>query len=238
MIKGQIIIITGTSGAGKSTTAQAWARHADKCYLTFGFDLLVSFLIAAKFTNFGERAEEFFYDIQAAPDNPGRARMAFGAAGMQEVSAMHAMIAAASNAGQDMVVDHLTFVDPPVLQDCVWRLQDVPVLFVALRPPKEVLVERLATRTYALPPSIVEATGAMGADAMAQIAGRLQAATPWFYDAAYANDVYDLVIDSSRFSHVEICQQIEARLAEGPGTAFETLRRRYSGQGDETASPR
>ena len=65
MIKGQIIIITGTSGAGKSTTAQAWARHADKCYLTFGFDLLVSFLIAAKFTNFGERAEDFFYDIRA-----------------------------------------------------------------------------------------------------------------------------------------------------------------------------
>ena len=23
----------------------------------------------------------------------------------------------------------------------------------------------------------------------------------WFYDAAYANDIYDLVIDSSRFTH-------------------------------------
>jgi chloramphenicol 3-O-phosphotransferase len=227
--KGQVIIITGTSGAGKTTTSQAWARRAESCYFMFGFDQLVSVLVAAKYTNFGPKAEEYFYDIPVGPDNPGPARMGFGPAGIRAVSAMHEMIAAASNAGQDVVVDHLTFVDPPVLQDCVWRLQDVPVLFVALKPPKEVLAERLITRQFAIPPSISEAMAGLGEDALKQIAARLQAASPWFYDAAYANDIYDLVIDSTSFTPDEVCQQIERRLAEGPGTAFARLRERYSG---------
>lgn len=230
MKKGQVIIITGTSGAGKTTTSQAWARRADSCYFMFGFDMLVSFLPAAKYTNFGEKAQEYFYDIPADPDNRELARMAFGPAGIRAVSAMHEMIAAASSVGQDIVVDHLTFVDPPVLQDCVWRLQDVPVLFVALKPPKDVLAERLATREFTLPPSIREAMAGLGEGAMTEIASRLQDATPWFYDAAYANDVYDLVINSTNFTPEEICEQIEQRLAEGPGTAFAQLRKRYSRQ--------
>lgn len=227
MKKGQVIIITGTSGAGKTTTSQAWARRAESCYFMFGFDQLVSVFPAAKYTNFGEKAEEYFYDIPADADNHQPARMGFGPAGIRAVSAMHEMIAAASNAGQNIVVDHLTFVDPPVLQDCVWRLQDVPVLFVALKPPKEVLVERLATRQFALPPSITEAMAGLGDDALQAIAQRLQDASPWFYDAAYANDVYDLVIDSTSYSPDEVCQQIEQRLSEGPGTAFAKLRERY-----------
>jgi chloramphenicol 3-O-phosphotransferase len=226
--KGQVIIITGTSGAGKTTTAQAWARRAKRCYFMFGFDQLVSVLVAAKYTNFGPNAEEYFYDIQAEAGSALPARMAFGPAGIKAVSAMHEMIAAASNVGQDIVVDHLTFVDPPILQDCIWRLKDVPVLFVALKPPKEVLVERLSARVFELPPSIKEAMAGLGDDALRQIATRLKAASPWFYDAAYANDIYDLVIDSTSFTPDEVCAQIERRLDEAPGSAFARLRERFS----------
>jgi len=228
MKKGQVIVITGTSGAGKTTTCQAWARRAQSCYFMFGFDQLVSVLVAAKYTNFGSKAKEYFYDIEANAGSPEPARMAFGPTGIKAVCAMHAMIAAASEAGQDIVVDHLTFVDPPVLQDCVWRLKDVPVLFVALKPAKNVLVKRLANRQFELPPSIKEAMADLGEDALKQISLRLQAATPWFYDAAYANEIYDLVVDSTIFTPDEICLQIERRLAEAPGSAFTRLRERFS----------
>ena len=37
--------------------------------------------------------------------------------------------------GCNIILDHLMMVDPPILQDCIWRLEGLPVLFVSLRPP-------------------------------------------------------------------------------------------------------
>ena len=220
---GQIVVITGTSGAGKTTTCQAFARRAADCYLLFGMDYLTSY-VASKFTMLGERASEYFYDYRKDPVDPTSARIGFGAAGWRALEAMHEMIAAASRAGQNVVVDHLTWVDPPVLQDCIWRLKDAPVLFVALRPSYDVLMDRLASRQVVIPPSYAELAGSAAAQA---IADRLQAVTPWFYAASYANERYDLVIDTTRYTPDEVCAQIEARLAAGPGTAFADLRESY-----------
>ena len=41
---GNVIIITGTTGSGKTTTCQAWTRVSEEPYLLFGFDLLVGTL--------------------------------------------------------------------------------------------------------------------------------------------------------------------------------------------------
>jgi hypothetical protein len=43
----------------------------------------------------------------------------------------------------------------------------------------------------------------------------------------YANDCYDLEIDTLKHSEEEVCQLIEQRLARGPGTAFDLLRARF-----------
>ena len=42
----------------------------------------------------------------------------------------------------------------------------------------------------------------------AAIARVSTAASPWFFEADYANDINDMVIDSSAFSPAEICEQI------------------------------
>jgi hypothetical protein len=47
------------------------------------------------------------------------------------------------------------------------------------------------------------------------------------YDEAYANECCDLLIDSSAYNPEEVCEQIEQRLRQGPGTAFATLRDRH-----------
>ena len=114
---GQIVLISGTSGSGKTTTCAQWARRAHEPWLMFGMDLAVGTLIPAKFTMFGSRKEEGYQPTK------------YGPVCMKVLAAMHAMVAAAAKTGQNMVVDHLMFVDPPVLQDAVWRMADVPVLF-------------------------------------------------------------------------------------------------------------
>jgi chloramphenicol 3-O-phosphotransferase len=211
---GQIVLITGTSGSGKTTTCATFAKRAEECYLQFGMDLTVGTLIPGQYTMFGEKKEEGYQPTQ------------YGSACMTALSAMHAMIGAASRTGQNMVVDHLMFVEPPVLQDCIWRMADVPVLFVNLRPSYEILEKRLTEREIELPAQMVEALG--GPDGVQLLAEQLAEVRPWFYEHAYANDIYDLEIDSSALSPDEVCEHIEARLARGPGTAFEELREKYS----------
>ena len=56
---------------------------------------------------------------------------------------------------------------------------------------------------------------------------RLTRLRPWFYEAVYANEISDLEIDTSVHDPESVCRLIEARLAEGPGTAFGRLRERY-----------
>jgi chloramphenicol 3-O-phosphotransferase len=215
-MSGQVVLVTGTSGAGKTTTCAAFARRAEQPYLMFGMDLLVGTLFPAKYTMFGaDKAEGY---------TPTR----YGPMCMKALEAMHAMVAAAARVGQNMVVDHLMFLDPPVLQDCIWRLADVPVLFVCLKPSREVLEKRLRERQIdVIPAPIQEAMSAAGPEILKLMGEELAAATPWFYEHAYANDCHDLELDSSSMSPEEVCARIEERLRQGPGTAFETLRSRY-----------
>jgi chloramphenicol 3-O-phosphotransferase len=223
---GQVVVVSGTSGSGKTTTTQTFTRRAKDCYLMLGLDVLVGTMYPAKFTLFGEKKKEGYYDFHEDPNNPGRPISSeyFGPVGWQTVRALHEMIAAAARSGQNMVIDHLAFVDPPLLQDLIWRLKDIPVLFVSLKPPFEVLEKRLMEREFVLPAPIKEAMGDMSAAAIGETLRRVM---PWYYEAAYKNDCFDVVVDSAQFTPDEVCERIERRLAQGPGTAFDTLRERY-----------
>jgi chloramphenicol 3-O-phosphotransferase len=212
-MSGQVVLISGSSGAGKTTACTAFARRAAQPYLMFGMDLLVGSLFPGKYTIFGEKKQEGYYGT------------GWGPVGWRAIEAMHEMIAAAARSGQNMLVDHLMFIDPPILQDCIWRMADVPVLFVNLKPPREVLEKRVTDRKIELPPPMVEAVG--GPDGVKRLADTLRAMAPWYYERAYQNDCADLELDSAALDPDELCARIEARLAQGPGSAFAELRERY-----------
>ncbi len=113
--------------------------------------------------------------------------------------------------------------DPPILQDCIWRLKDLPVLFVSLKLPYDALLERLSSREI----GNRFATSNYSDEQIRKTNERLERLRPWFYDAIYANDCYDLELDSAQLNPEAICERIEKRLQQGPGTAFEQLRERY-----------
>ncbi len=221
---GQIIIVSGTSGAGKSTTCDLLVKRSDAFWLLYGIDDFISGTFPAKFGHHGPRCREGIYAHPVDENDPdGPLRWSFGEYGERAFHTLHEWVAAASRAGCNIILDHLMMIDPPVLQDCVWRMKDLPVLFVSLRPPFEVLTERVANRTM----NKKMPTDILGEDIVKRMVERLSRLRPWFYEAVYANDCYDLEIDSAKHSPEEVCAQIEQRLAEGPGTAFDKLRARY-----------
>ncbi len=223
-VTGQIIIVNGTSGSGKSTTCELWAKQSDDYWLLYGIDHFTANTLPAKFGHHGPRAREGIYAHPVDPANPdGPLRWSFGPKGVQAFATLHEWIASASRQGLNIIFDHLLMSDPPVLQDLAWRLEGLPVLLVTLKPPFEVLERRVAERKMdkKIP------TDLLGEDAVRKIVDRLSRLRPWFYETVYANDITDLEIDTAVQGPEEVCTMIAARLAQGPGTAFERLREKW-----------
>jgi chloramphenicol 3-O-phosphotransferase len=223
-MNGQIIIVTGTSGSGKSTACEMFAKQSDDFWLLYGIDHFLSGTMPAKFGHHGPRSREGIYAHpvnEADPDGP--LRWSLGPKGEAAFRTFHGWLAAASREGCNIVIDHLAMTDPPVLQDMVRQFAGLPVLFVCLKPSFAVLEARVANRTMDKPMP----THILGEDTVRKIVDRLNRLRPWFYEAVYANDIYDLEIDTEAHAPEEVVAMIEARLAQGPGTAFDQLRDRY-----------
>lgn len=225
-MSGQIVIVNGTSGSGKSSTCEAFAARQDDFWLLFGIDHFIAGSFPSKFGHHGPRAAE---GIQAVPMDPaepdGPLRWRFGPQGERAFATMHEWIAASARMGCNLICDHLLMSDPPVIADLAWRLEGLPALLVTLRPPFEVLEARVAERkmTRKLPVEI------MGEDdPTRRIIDRLNRLRGWFYEDVYANDIADLTIDTAAHGIDAVVALIETRLAQGPGTAFETLRGRLA----------
>ncbi|MBW2940678.1 chloramphenicol phosphotransferase CPT family protein [Zhongshania aquimaris] len=220
---GQIIIVNGTSGSGKTTTCEEFVKRSDDFWLLYGIDFFLGSAFPKKFGHHGERSNEGFYAYPVDENDPeGNLRWGFGEWGKQGFAAFHEWVAAASRQNCNIIIDHILTTDPPILQDCIWRLQGLPVLFVTLKPPFEVLMERVASREIG-----ARFSGVSTSEQVLKSRARLDHLRPWFYEAVYKNTCSDLDIDTVQHEPDAVCDLIEKRLAEGPGTAFEELRRQF-----------
>jgi chloramphenicol 3-O-phosphotransferase len=221
---GQIVVVNGTSGSGKSTTCELFQKRQDDYWLLYGIDHFTAGTLPAQFGHHGTRAHEGIQAVPVDPAHPeGDLRWRFADNAMKAFGALHEWMAAVSRQGLNVVFDHLLLSDPPVLQDLVRRTAGLPVLLVTLRPPFEVLERRVAERRMdkKMPVDL------LGEDAVAKIVDRLARLRHWFYDEVYRNEVTDLLIDTQELSPEAVCELIEERLSQGPGTAFDTLRERF-----------
>jgi len=219
---GQIIIVNGTSGSGKSTACELFAARSEGFWLLYGIDHFLASTFPRRFGHHGTRCREGFYAHPLDERDPdGPLRWSLGEHGVRAFGVFHEWLAAASRQGCNIIVDHLLLSDPPLLQDCIRRLDGLPVLLVTLKPPYEALLERVANRDI----GNRFAGSRYSQEQVARSRERLDRLRPWFYGAVYANDCSDIEIDTLRHAPEQVCELIEERLARGPGTAFEQLRR-------------
>ncbi len=130
-------------------------------------------------------------------------------------AAFYDSIAAHSRAGLNVVAD-VGHHDPAVLADCARRLAGLPVLFVGVRCPIDVIMAR---RNSGQP-------GRQGQYAVGSAADPIPAPVLRWEAAVHAHGPYDLEVDTSALTPTECAAQILGRLAGPPGTAFHALARR------------
>lgn len=216
----RLVIVTGTTGSGKTTTAKEFVAQADDLWLHFGVDTMLGTLVPRKFVDGGPRGEE---GIHMAPHDPGApdgpAHLSLGRYGAGLIDTYHRMVRAAVENGQRVIIDHVATSAPPILPNMVAHFRDLDTLFVALKPPLAILGERIAGR-------IAEVEKVLGKEHAARNNAGTRRAGEFIAREIFRHDCFDMVLDTGALSPPEVARTILARVQGGPpGDALKRLER-------------
>lgn len=129
MQPGQIIILNGTSSAGKSTLAKALQTCLSEPYLHLGIDTVI-FALPKRYLYPPHWHEVFRYHWP--PDrNVEGLEIEAGPYGHQLINGLHHAVAALSRAGQHVIVDHV-LLELNWVQECAVLFAELPALFVGV----------------------------------------------------------------------------------------------------------
>jgi chloramphenicol 3-O phosphotransferase len=199
-VPGQVVILNGAPRSGKSSIVAAIQNTFDGPWMNLGVDVFGREITPARYRpGMGLRPGEEGH--QVAPLVP------------VFYAALYDSIAAHSRAGLNVVVD-VGHYDGTILADSARRLAGLPVLFVGVRCPLEVIMARRNAGQ-----SGREHEYATGSDAEPVPAPVLR-----WQNAVHVPGIYDLEVDTSRLSPDECAAFIWRRLDAGPpGSAFTQL---------------
>ena len=203
---GQIIILNGTPRSGKSSIVAVIQNTFDGIWMNLGVDRFMQMTPARYQPGMGLR--------------PGGERPDLEPLVSILYRAMYESIAAHSRLGLHVVVDvghHDAYAVPRgILPACARRLQGLPVWFVGVRCPLDVIMERRRR------------TGWTNASATALVP---RPVLLW-QAAVHIPGIYDLEVDTSVLSPEECAERIQQRLDHGPApTAFRRLAAMATGPG-------
>jgi chloramphenicol 3-O phosphotransferase len=193
---GQIIILNGVPRSGKSSIAAAIQDSFDGVWMNLGVDVLAKYVTPEKYRP----------GMGLRPGEEGHALVPLLPA---LFAALYDSIAAHSRHGLNVVTDIGHHRDTqPLLRDGARRLAGLPVLFVGVRCPVDIVMERrIATWGDAY----------TSEGAIPEPVQRWQA-------AIHVPGIYDLEVDTSMMSPTECAAAIRMRLDDGsPGSAFAKL---------------
>ena len=219
---GNLIVVTGTTGSGKTTTCTEFINAADELWFHLGIDLIASRMVSRKFVDGGPRSSEGIHMVPDDPQDPtGPLHLEIGPLGAAIIRTLHEMAASAVRTGKNVIMDHVMTVNPPLLQDCVATLSDLPVLFVALRPPEERLRDRIDQRL----PEVIKALGAEHGTLNNENTKR---ASRYIAREIFSHhDCFDLTLDTAALSPREVVDAIQSRQKKAPGEAFKVLAQKF-----------
>ena len=201
-IPGQTIILNGAPRSGKSSIASVIQETFDGVWMNLGVDL------------FGGQATPPRYRPGIGL-RPGGERQDLEPLIPVLYAAMYESVAAHSRLGLNVVVDvghHDAYATPRgILADSARRLAGLPVLFVGVRCPIEVIMER---RNVVQP-------GRERQYLIGTPDEPIPAPVRLWQDEVHIPSIYDLEVDTSRLTPEQCADVIRERLADGaPGTAL------------------
>jgi chloramphenicol 3-O phosphotransferase len=200
MTTGQIVILNGAPRSGKSSIVAAIQRSFDGPWMNLGVDVFVREVTPPRYRpGMGLRPGE--PDHPVAPFVPAM------------YAALYDSIAAHSRAGLNVVTD-VGHYDGVILADSARRLAELPVLFVGVRCPIEVIMARRNAGQ----------AGREGGYATGSEAEPVPAPVLRWQHAVHIPGIYDLEVDTSELSPDECATAIRRWLETGPaGSAFARL---------------
>jgi chloramphenicol 3-O phosphotransferase len=187
MNAGTIIFINGASSSGKTSIVRALQDMLKEPYLEAGIDKFIWML------------PERYQDRPLWDDVLGLADKA-GAEGQTLIHGMHLAIAALSNAGNNVIADHV-LVEPAWATECIGLFADLPAYLIGVQCPLEILEQRERTRKN-------------------RTLGQAKLQFPIIHKYV----IYDLEVDTSLLSPAECAQAILSRM-QTPAEAFKRLKR-------------
>jgi chloramphenicol 3-O phosphotransferase len=204
---GQIVILNGAPRSGKSSIVAAIQATFEGVWMNLGVDRFMQMTPPRYQPGIGLR--------------PGGERPDLEPLVQVLYAALYESIAAHSRLGLNVVVDvghHDAYAMPRgILNDCARRLEGLPVLFVGVRCPIEVILQRR------------QASGYLAKDQADQ-----QVPDPirrW-QQAVHEPGIYDLEVDTAQLSPEACAEAIRRRLDSGPPpAAFRKLARLVANQG-------
>jgi chloramphenicol 3-O phosphotransferase len=193
---GQIVILNGPPRSGKSSIAASIQTRFEGVWMNLGVDRFMQMTPDRFQPGIGLR--------------PGGERPDLEPLVVTLYGAMYDSIAAHSRMGLNVVVDavhHDSYSVPRrILPACARKVQDLPVLFVGVRCPIEVVMERRRA-TW----------GGVGYNQE----GSMTDPVRLWHEAVHTPGGYDLEVDTSVLSSDQCADLIHQRLKNGPpGSAF------------------
>jgi chloramphenicol 3-O phosphotransferase len=147
---GRVILLLGTSSAGKSTLARAIQAAAPEHFLLQSLDGLFAG-VAERWGSGGEHRDDGF---RYQADGEVR-RVIYGPAGWRLLQGFHRAVAAYARAGANVLVDDM-LLDEACLADWAEALDGLPVTLVRLSASLEELRRREGVRPHGRVPGLSE----------------------------------------------------------------------------------
>jgi chloramphenicol 3-O phosphotransferase len=186
---GNIILLNGTSSAGKTTIAQALQEVMETPYLHTGIDqFLIEHLPKRMVVSSDGLKPDHAAGWLAVFRDDALAEVRIGPLGYQWLAGMYRAISALSEAGLHVIVDDVIY-DARVLMTAVDLLPAEQVFFVGIRCPLAVAERREVER-----------------------GNRAKGGARAFYDLVHRHGVYDCEIDSSAGTPLACALEIKQRL--------------------------